>query len=145
MLNLFVWCCILFLIGNIGIYLYCYVTPKLDINEANGYYLYDNSNNLIFNDGEDWISIDKISPYLIDATVYTEDKNYYKHLGFDYLRILKAVLNNVKSGRLKEGASTITQQYARNLFMNYDKTWSRKLDEAMLAAELETHYTKEEI
>lgn len=145
MLNLFVWCGILFLIGNIGLYLYCYVTPKLEINEAKGYYLYDNSNNLIFNDGEDWISIDKISPYLIDATVYTEDKNYYKHLGFDYLRILKAVLNNVKSGRLKEGASTITQQYARNLFLNYDKTWSRKLDEAMLAAELETHYTKEEI
>lgn len=145
MLNLFVWCGVLFLICNIGLYLYCYVTPRLEINEARGYYLYDSSNNLIFNDGEDWISIDKISPYLIDATVYTEDKNYYKHLGFDYLRILKAVLNNVKSGRLKEGASTITQQYARNLFLNYDKTWSRKLDEAMLAAELETHYTKEEI
>ena len=76
-LNLFVWCGILFLNGNIGLYLYCYVTPKLEINEAKGYYLYDNSNNLIFNDGEDWISIDKISPYLIDATVYTEDKNYY--------------------------------------------------------------------
>ena len=145
MLNLFVWCGVLFLICNIGLYLYCYVTPRLEINEARGYYLYDSSNNLIFNDGEDWISIDRISPYLIDATVYTEDKNYYKHLGFDYLRILKAVLNNVKSGRLKEGASTITQQYARNLFLNYDKTWSRKLDEAMLAAELETHYTKEEI
>ena len=66
-------------------------------------------------------------------------------MGFDYLRILKAALSNMRSGSLKEGASTITQQYARNLFLNYDKTWSRKIDEAILAAELETHYTKEEI
>ena len=139
------YCFILFLIINIGIYLYCYITPKLDINKAQSYYLYDSDNNLIFDDSEEWISLDKISPYLINATIYTEDKYYYKHLGFDYLRILKAALSNMRSGSLKEGASTITQQYARNLFLNYDKTWSRKIDEAILAAELETHYTKEEI
>lgn len=144
-LNFFVGCGVLFLLFNIGLYLYCYITPKLSINKVNGYYLYDSDNNLIFDDNEDWIALEKISPYLIDATVYTEDKYYYKHLGFDYLRILKAVLNNIKSGDLKEGASTITQQYARNLFLNYDKTWSRKMDEALLAAELEAHYTKEEI
>jgi len=144
-LNFFVGCGILFLLFNIGLYLYCYITPKIEINKAKGYYLYDSDNKLIFNDSEEWISIEKISTYLIDATVYTEDKNYYKHLGFDYLRILKAALNNVKSGSLGEGASTITQQYARNLFLNYDKTWARKLDEAMLAAELEAHYSKEEI
>lgn len=139
------YCFILFLIINIGIYLYCYITPKLEINKAQSYYLYDSDNNLIFDDSEEWISLDKISPYLINATIYTEDKYYYKHLGFDYLRILKAALSNMRSGSLKEGASTITQQYARNLFLNYDKTWSRKIDEAILAAELETHYTKEEI
>lgn len=144
-LNFFVGCGVLFLVFNIGLYLYCYITPKISINKVNGYYLYDSDNNLIFDDNEDWIALEKISPYLIDATVYTEDKYYYKHLGFDYLRILKAVLNNIKSGDLKEGASTITQQYARNLFLNYDKTWSRKMDEALLAAELEAHYTKEEI
>lgn len=144
-LNFFVGCGVLFLLFNIGLYLYCYITPKLSINKVNGYYLYDSDNNLIFDDNENWIALEKISPYLIDATVYTEDKYYYKHLGFDYLRILKAVLNNIKSGDLKEGASTITQQYARNLFLNYDKTWSRKMDEALLAAELEAHYTKAEI
>ena len=144
-LNFFVFCGVLFLIFNIGLYLYCYITPKLTINKAQGYYLYDSGNNLIFDDGEDWISLDKISPYLINATIYTEDKYYYKHLGFDFLRILRAALNNVKSGNLSEGASTITQQYARNLFLNYDKTWSRKIDEAVLAAELEAHYTKDEI
>ena len=137
--------CVLFLVCNIVLYLYCYITPRMNINKAGGYYLYDNEGKLIFDDNKEWISIEKISPYLIDATVSCEDKNYYKHLGFDYLRILKAALNNVKSGSLGEGASTITQQYARNLFLNYDKTWSRKLDEAMLAAELETHYTKDEI
>ena len=143
--NFFIVCIILFLIGNIGLYLYCYVTPKLTINKAQSYYLYDTDNNLIFDDSEDWISLEKISPHLVNATIYTEDKYFYKHLGFDYLRILKAVLKNVQSRSLKEGASTITQQYARNLFLNYDKTWSRKFDEAMLAAELETHYSKEEI
>ena len=144
-LNVFVLCGVLFLLFNIGLYFYCYITPSPVINRAKGYYLYDSEGELIFDDSEDWIAIEKISPYLVEATISTEDKNYYKHLGFDYLRILKAALNNVKSGSLGEGASTITQQYARNLFLNYDKTWSRKLDEAMLAAELETHYTKEEI
>ncbi|MBQ8682087.1 MAG: PBP1A family penicillin-binding protein [Bacilli bacterium] len=139
------WCGVLFLIFNIGLYLYCYITPRIEINKNQSYYLYDSDGNLIFDDNEDWISLDKISPYLIEATINTEDKYFYKHLGFDYLRILKAVLKNVQSGSLKEGASTITQQYARNLFLNYDKTWSRKIDEAMLAAELEAHYTKEEI
>ena len=144
-LNFFVGCGLLFLLFNIGLYLYCYVTPKLTINKAQGYYLYDSDNKLIFDDSEEWISLDRISPYLVNATIYTEDKFYYKHLGFDYLRILKAVLKNVQSKSLAEGASTITQQYARNLFLNYDKNWSRKFDEAILAAELEAHYTKEEI
>ncbi len=144
-LNFFVGCGLLFLLFNIGLYLYCYVTPKLTINKAQGYYLYDSDNKLIFDDSEEWISLDRISPYLVNATIYTEDKYYYKHLGFDYLRILKAVLKNVQSKSLAEGASTITQQYARNLFLNYDKNWSRKFDEAILAAELEAHYTKEEI
>lgn len=136
---------LLFLICNIGLYLYCYITPKLSINKAQSYYLYDSDNNLIFNDNEDWIQLENISSYLVDATICTEDKYFYQHLGFDYLRILKAALKNVQSRSLKEGASTITQQYARNLFLSYDKTWSRKLDEALLAAELEAHYTKEEI
>ena len=131
-----------FLIFNICLYTYCYITPKIPVNENKSYYLYDSDSNLIFNDSEDWIKLENISPYLLNATLDTEDKYFYKHLGFDYLRILKAALNNVKNMALSEGASTITQQYARNLFLSYDKTWSRKIDEAMLAAELEAHYTK---
>ena len=135
----------IFLVGNILLYSYCYLTPKLSIHKSQSYYLYDNNNKLIFNDSDDWISLDKISHYLINATLSTEDKFFYHHLGFDYFRIFKAALKNLQSRSLKEGASTITQQYARNLFLNYEKTWSRKIDEAILAAELETHYTKEEI
>ena len=136
---------ILFLILQIILYCYCYITPKLDINKTQSYYLYDNEKNLIFDNNDDWIKLDSISPYLIKATIDTEDKNFYKHLGFDYFRIIKAIFKNLKSKSLSEGASTITQQYARNLFLSYDKTWSRKIDEALLAAELETHYTKDEI
>lgn len=136
---------LLFLIFNIIFYTYCFITPKISINEEQAYYLYDNENKLIFDENEDWIKLENISPYLVNAIVSTEDKFFYRHLGFDYLRILKAALNNVKSMSLSEGASTITQQYARNLFLSYDKNWGRKIDEAILAAELETHYSKDEI
>ena len=61
------------------------------------------------------------------------------------MRIGKAIINNIITSSKSEGASTITQQYARNLFLNFDKTWKRKIDEAILAFELETHYSKEEI
>ena len=136
---------IIFLVFNIFLYGYCFITPKISVNKDQSYYLYDNENNLIFNDSDDWIELENISPYLINATINTEDKYFYRHLGFDYLRILKAALKNVKNMSLSEGASTITQQYARNLFLTYDKNWERKIDEAILAAELETHYSKDEI
>ena len=136
---------ILFLISNVFLYAYCFITPKIVLNKNQSYYLYNNDNKLIFDDSEDWIKLDDISPYLIKATLYTEDKYFYRHLGFDYLRIGKALFNNLKSKSLSEGASTITQQYARNLFLNYDKNWNRKFDEAILAAEIETHYSKKKI
>lgn len=129
----------------VGLYGYCYITPKMDINKSQSYYLYDNKDEMVFNNNNKWISLDKISPYLIDATISTEDKHFYHHIGFDYLRIAKALVTNIVSSSLSEGASTITQQYARNLFLNYDKTWERKIDEAMLAIDLEVHYTKDEI
>ena len=136
---------LIIIIGMVGLYGYCYITPKMDINKSQSYYLYDNKEEMVFNNNNKWISLDKISPYLIDATISTEDKHFYHHIGFDYLRIAKALVTNIVSSSLSEGASTITQQYARNLFLNYDKTWERKIDEAMLAIELEVHYTKDEI
>lgn len=134
----------LFILGNLGLYIYCLITPKIQISRNQSYYLYDNENEQIFNNYS-WVSLDDISPYLIDATLSTEDKHFYYHIGFDYLRIGKAIIKNISSRSLSEGASTITQQYARNLYLNYEKTWKRKIDEAVLAFELETHYTKNEI
>ena len=135
----------LFILFNIGLYGYCYITPKLSLSKSQSYFFYDLDGNSIIDDNNSWVSIKDISPYLKDATISVEDKYFYKHLGFDYFRIVKAAFNNLISGSLNEGASTITQQYARNLYLNYDKTWSRKLEEALLAAELEVHYSKDEI
>ncbi len=136
---------IVFIVGNIGMYIYCLITPKIEINESQSFYLYDQNEQLVFQTNDDWIPLDKISKNLIDATISTEDKYFYKHIGFDYLRIVKAMATNIVNGDKSEGASTITQQYARNLFLNFDKTWKRKIDEAILAFELEVHYTKDEI
>ena len=86
-----------------------------------------------------------MSPYIIDATIAIEDKNFYNHQGFDYLRIIKALFINAKNRKNLQGASTITQQYAKNLFLNFDKTWSRKIEEAFLTMRLEAHYSKDEI
>ena len=134
-----------FILFHVGLFVYCKLTPKMDINKAQSYYLYDNMGNLIFDDNDEWASLDNISNNLINATIYTEDKYFYQHVGFDYLRIGKAIVNNIITRSKSEGASTITQQYARNLFLNFDKTWKRKIDEALLAFELETHYSKNEI
>ncbi len=135
---------LIIIIGNIVFYIYCFLTPKLEINKSQSYYLYDNSSKLVFGDNN-WISLDKMNINLINATISTEDKYFYKHIGFDYLRIGKAAITNIINKSKSEGASTITQQYARNLFLNFDKTWKRKIDEAILAGELEVHYTKKEI
>ena len=127
------------------IYLYAYISPKLRVDGANGYYLYDNENKLFNGNNEDWASLNKISDNLINATISTEDKNFYKHKGFDLLRIVKAMFINVKEKKAVQGASTISQQYSKNLFLDFDKTWSRKLKEAWITVRLETHYTKNEI
>lgn len=136
---------ILFILCNVSLYVYCLLTPKPSINKEQSYYLYDNSDALIFNNNKDWIKLDNISRVLVEATISTEDKNFYHHFGFDYLRIVKAFFTNIINGNLSEGASTITMQYARNLFLTHEKTWSRKMQEALLAFELETHYSKDEI
>ena len=142
--RLFTFFILIFVIFHGVLYVYCLITPKIQITRNQSYYLYDDSNNLIFNNYS-WLDLDQISDYLIDATISTEDRHFYHHIGFDYLRIGKAIFKNFTSNSLSEGASTITQQYARNLYLNYDKTWKRKIEEAILAFELETHYTKDEI
>jgi len=136
---------ILFLLFYIGLYIYAKMSPKLSINSANGYYLYDKDKNLFTGNNNEWINLDNISTDLVNATLAIEDKNFYKHMGFDYLRIVKAFGTNIVSGKTVQGASTITQQYAKNLFLDFDKKWSRKIEEAWLTIRLEVHYSKDEI
>lgn len=92
-----------------------------------------------------WTELKDISPYLLDATVAVEDKDFYAHGGFDYSRIVGAVLTDIKAGGKAQGASTLTQQYARNLYLSHEKTWNRKLNEALYAYRLELFYSKDEI
>ncbi len=92
-----------------------------------------------------WTELKDISPYLIDATVAVEDKDFYEHGGFDYSRIAGAVLADIKAGSKVQGASTLTQQYARNLYLTHEKSWNRKINEALYAYRLELFYSKDEI
>jgi membrane peptidoglycan carboxypeptidase len=133
--------------GCIGLYGYAYFSPKLDIRNANQFYIYDDSNELIYqgSGNNEWISLDEVSPYFIDAIISTEDKNFYKHFGFDFMRIGKAMLVNIQNGKIVQGASTISQQYVKNMYLDFDKTWKRKYEEALLTLRLEVHYSKDEI
>ena len=136
---------IIILILYFSLYIYAYFQKKLSITLANNYYFYDSNNDVYNANDNNWVKLEEISPYLINATISTEDKHFYNHLGFDYLRILKALTNNIKNRNTIEGASTITQQYAKNLFLGFEKTWTRKLQEAWITIQLESQYKKEEI
>lgn len=92
-----------------------------------------------------WVKLEDISPYMVDAVVSIEDKQFYKHFGLDPKRIAGAALADLKAMAKVQGASTITQQYARNVFLTHDKTWTRKLKEAWQALRLEAFYSKNEI
>ncbi|MFC5732702.1 transglycosylase domain-containing protein [Cytobacillus gottheilii] len=92
-----------------------------------------------------WARLEDMSPELISATIAIEDKSFYEHNGFDYKRIAGAALADLKAMAKVQGASTITQQYARNLFLAHEKTWKRKLREAFYTIRLEMNYTKDEI
>ena len=145
--KVFVFLFFVFILGNVALYLYAYITPKIDINSNNSIVFYDNEGKSFFESSSEnkWASISDISKYVIDATVATEDKNFYIHKGFDFLRIAKAMYVNFKNGNISQGASTISQQYIKNLYLTFDKTWDRKIEEAFLTLELETHYSKDEI
>ncbi len=82
---------------------------------------------------------------LRNAFVAIEDKRFYSHRGVDYKSMARAVINNLKSGKIKEGASTITQQLIKNVYLSGEKTLNRKLKEIKLAGQLEKTYSKDEI
>ncbi len=137
----------IFLICLTGLYTYAYFSPKLELTNIGQMYMYDMEDNLVYqgSGSSEWTNLDDISENLINAVISVEDKNFYNHQGFDYLRIAKAMALNIKSKAIVQGASTISQQYIKNMYLDFDKTWSRKLEEAFLTLELEVHYDKDEI
>jgi penicillin-binding protein 1C len=118
-------------------------------------HIYDRNDNLIYeivdpNAGRrTYVKLKDISPYVVAATIATEDKNFYSNPGFDLIGIVRAMLQNYKSGETVSGASTITQQLARSLLLSPEergqRTVQRKAREIVLAAEITRNYSKDDI
>lgn len=138
----------------IGVYIwYCYTTlpdlskamyierqPGVKILAADGREL--TSYGALFAEPAD---VKKLPKYVAQAVVDTEDRRFYKHSGFDYIGFIRAMGVNVIKHRYAQGASTITQQVAKNLFLTSEKSIRRKVQEFLLAAKLEKHFTKDQI
>ena len=91
------------------------------------------------------VKYDDIPPVLVHAVISIEDKRFFQHSGFDPIRIVKAVLVDIKERRNAQGASTLTQQLARNIWLDARKTYSRKIDELLITFHLERKLTKQKI
>ena len=89
-----------------------------------------------------YVDFSDIPLTLDNAFVVMEDRDFYNHDGIDYKAIVRAAIVNQKSNEIAQGASTITQQLARNIFLGYEKTYSRKIKEMFIAIALEQKYTK---
>lgn len=94
---------------------------------------------------EYYVTSDNIPDNLKQAVVAVEDSRFYEHHGIDFTGIVRASLVNLQSGQIEEGASTITQQLVKNLFLTSDQTFSRKAEEVLLALDFELRYSKDEI
>ena len=87
----------------------------------------------------------KISLYFIQAVIATEDSQFYEHSGINKRGIIRAIINNLKAGKIVQGGSSISQQLAKNLFFSFKKTWKRKIHEILVALQFESSFTKDEI
>jgi len=111
--------------------------------------IYDAKENIIYsafnNQEHSWVSLDEFNSLFLDALIFSEDKRFYQHSGFDFLRITKSAYNNLRRKNNLEGASTISQQLSRTIFLNNKKSLSRKTKELYYALYLESRYSKNEI
>ena len=95
--------------------------------------------------GMEYVPLSRISPDLQHAIVAVEDRRFYDHMGFDLTGMARATLVNIQYGRIEEGASTITQQLVKNLFLANEQSFTRKAEELLLALDIEIAYSKDEI
>ncbi len=91
------------------------------------------------------ISFNDMSNHIKDAIVAVEDKRFFEHKGVDYRRIIGAFIADIRTGEWEQGASTITQQYVKNIYFTPEKTFRRKINEALIAIQIEINYTKNKI
>lgn len=126
-----------------------FLAGKPEIGIAQSLEMIDRNNETFYvsiNDSTSkWVDLDQVSPYFIDALIDTEDQYFYWHPGFDLIGIARAAIIDLKNMNLNQGASTLTQQYVKNLFLTNEKSWTRKFKEAFLTMQVETHYSKDEI
>lgn len=108
--------------------------------------IYDKNDNLVSTNSYyySYVPIDEISKNIINAFISIEDRNFYKHNGFNIKRIISSLYNNIANNDI-HGASTITQQYVKNIYLSNEKTLERKLKEIAIAFNLEKKYTKNQI
>lgn len=163
LIGLFLVIFLLIAAGSFGVYQYYRIAQSLppveELREKAAKFettrILDRNGNVIYeiidpNAGRrTYVPLEKISPYLIAATIATEDKEYYNHPGFDPVAVARAFWQNYTAGDIVSGASTITQQLARMLLLDdterYTRTYERKTREIVLAAEITRKYSKEEI
>lgn len=90
-------------------------------------------------------NFDEIPPRVVNAFLAAEDDNFYNHAGVDYIGIVRAMLKNIKAGRIVQGASTITQQVAKSLLLSSERTYTRKIKDLLLAKKIEERFSKQDI
>ena len=93
----------------------------------------------------DAVPLEEIPDYLIKATLATEDRRFFEHIGIDFLGTARAFVENVRAGETEQGGSTLTQQLAKNLFLSFERSFERKLKELFLAFWLEARFSKRDI
>jgi penicillin-binding protein 1A len=91
------------------------------------------------------VSLNEISPRFTEAMIATEDSRFYSHGGVDHIGLTRAMIRNIRSMRISQGGSTITQQLSKNLFFSFERRWVRKIKELMVALQIEATFSKEEI
>lgn len=142
------------ILNGLLVSIFIYYWNKNEIENLNLLYpksnieIYDSNNNMIANLSEtyeSYTSYDEIPTIMINATLAIEDSRFFEHNGIDYEGLARAIINNIKNKAFVEGASTITQQLIKNIYLSNEKTIERKINEAILALKLEKILSKEDI
>ncbi len=119
------------------------------LNFAETTTIYDRNGGVLYRifgeENRRYVPLQQINKKVVDATISIEDKNFYGHFGFDPIGIIRAQINNLDEDNTLQGASTITQQLARNLYLSPERSMDRKIKELILAVQIEWNYSKDEI